>query len=534
MRRLLEAVLAVGADLELADVLETIVTSACSLVGARYGALGVIGEEHELVEFVHEGIDEETVRQIGHLPRGHGILGLLIQEPRPLRLPDLTQHVASYGFPEGHPAMRSFLGVPIRVGERVFGNLYLTEKIDADEFSEADEELVVALASAAGVAVENARLFEETRRREEQLDAGREITEALLAGTAGDEVLTLVCRRAREMLQADLALIVMPLENHADTLVVRAAHGHPSAEGMTLPRAGSATGRALARAESLLVEDATADERVYRPLARDLQIGPAVIAPLSAGDGALGTLVVGNALGGPSFGQRDVHQAEALASQTAVALEYVRVKDEVQRLGVIADRERIGRDLHDTVIQRLFATGLSLQATAQRCSRNDTEIAQRIQQAVAELDATIRDIRTTIFTLQPPPAAGTSLRAEILRVAAEAARGLGFEPRVHFDGPVDAVTAPRTREHLLAALRESLANVARHARASQAEVWVGTRDGHLTLRVTDDGVGVPKEVPRYGNGLDNLDRRARELDGRFDIGPRSDTSGTVVEWTVPV
>jgi signal transduction histidine kinase len=357
-RRLLEPVMAMSSD-TLPVVLRRIVTSACELVDAQYAALGVLGsgttvEQIRLIEFITEGADEETIRGIGHY------LGVLIREPQPLRLHDLATHPESFGFPDGHPPMRSFLGVPVRVQDRVFGNLYLTEKRGGRDFTAADEEIAIALAAAAGVAIENARL-----------------------------------------------------------------------------------------------------------------------------------------------------------------------QERVRQLAVLEDRERMARDLHDTVIQRLFATGLGLQALTRTAT---PEVADRIQQAVDDLDDTIREIRGVIFALQAREHGEQSLRAEVLGLCTEMAAALGFAPRVHFDGPVDAVVNGSLAADVLAVLRELLSNVARHAGASSADVYV-LAGSEIIVRVEDDGHG-PGPVRLGGRGLKNLTARARAYGGSFALAPK-EWRGSLAEWRVP-
>lgn len=363
--RLVDAVLTIGSDLSLPDVLRRIVAAAVGLVDATYGALGVLDESgHGLAEFVHVGLTEDEVAAIGPVPEGHGILGLLIVDPQPLRLPDLTAHPDSYGFPPSHPPMRSFLGVPIRVRDIVFGNLYLTEKQGAGEFSPEDEALVVALAGAAGIAIENARL-------------------------------------------------------------------------------------------------------------------------------------------------------------------HARLKD----LALVEDRERIAADLHDTVIQRLFATGLSLEGTLRLVPE---EVAPRIEQAVTDLDETIRQIRSAIFALQAPRIAGRGIRAEILALATEAAASLGFEPRVRLDGPIDTALSADLGSQVLASLREALSNVVRHAQASRVDIDVAVdQDGELVASVTDDGIGMVRTERPGGRGLANLAQRAESAGGKLAIEPAPDNQGTRIIWRVP-
>jgi signal transduction histidine kinase len=364
-RQLLDAVLTIGSDLDLPAMLRRIVSSAADLVDATYGALGVLDESRKrLSEFVTVGIDEPTYRAIGDLPAGHGILGLLIADARPLRLPDLTKHRESFGFPPHHPPMRSFLGVPILIRDEVFGNLYLTDKSTASEFTAEDEDLVVGLAAAAGVAIENARLS------------------------------------AR-----------------------------------------------------------------------------------------------------------------------------------VHELAVVEDRERIARDLHDTVIQRLFATGMLLQSTTRLVTSDQRRAIERIGEAVDDLDVTIKEIRTAIFDLERRGRTGEALRGQILDEVRAAAEVLGFQPRVILDGPVDSAIDETIAVELLATLREALSNVWRHAAATlvDVEVVVG-RD--VTLRVADDGLGPPAAPTPTGKGLVNMAARAHRLGGSLRLD-RREPKGTLLEWRVP-
>ena len=366
LRRLLDAVMSVGSDLSLPLVLERIVHAAADLVEARYGALGVLDPTGtRLTEFLTVGIDDEAQTAIGAPPEGLGVLGLLIVDPKPLRIPDLRVHPRAHGFPSGHPQMRSFLGVPIVIRDRVFVNLYLTDKTDGDAFTDVDEEMAVALASAAAVAIENARL-------------------------------------------------------HAQVL----------------------------------------------------------------------------------------------------------------ELATFEDRERIARDLHDTVIQRLFGIGLALQGATRRSDPDDVE--ERIQQALDDLDTTVREIRSVIFELHTTRAdRGRSLRREVLDLCAEAGRSLGFDPVVRFDGPVDTAVPEEHAEHLLAVLREALSNVARHAQAARATVRVTALNGRLSLEVVDDGVGIPHPPPTGGQGVDNMAVRATMLAGYCELTP-ADRGGTTLRWEVPL
>lgn len=365
LKELLDAILTIGSDLDLAAMLRRIAQSATELSGATYGALGVLDDTGtRLSQFITVGIDDEAHARIGDLPEGHGILGLLIVAAKPIRLPDLREHPDSYGFPPNHPPMTSFLGVPIRVRDEVFGNLYLTDKKGAVEFTSVDEELVVGLASAAGVAIENARLH--TR---------------------------------------------------------------------------------------------------------------------------------------------------------------------LQELGVLEDRERIARDLHDTVIQRLFATGLSLQGSVRLIHTNPDAAMQRIETAVDDLDLTVKHIRSAIFGLETARPTTAGVRDQVVNLVREAARGLGYEPRVLFDGPVDTGLGERAVAALVSTLREALSNVTRHAQATRVEVEV-IAGSDVCLRVIDDGRGPPVDGQPIGNGLRNMTARARELGGSMELRRGADR-GCVLEWRVP-
>lgn len=366
LRKLLDGVLTIGSDLDLHTVLHTITETAADAVDATYGALGVLDESgSRLDDFITVGIDEEGRAAIGHLPEGHGILGLLIVDPKPLRLPDLNEHPDRFGFPPNHPPMTSFLGVPIAVRGRVFGNLYLCDKVGGGVFSDVDVELAVGLASAAGIAIENARL-------------------------------------------------------HA----------------------------------------------------------------------------------------------------------------RVAEFATLEDRERIARDLHDTVIQRLFAVGLSLQATLRLVS--DPAVTDRLTGAVDDLDTTVRDVRAAIFELHTARLPGTAVRQQILQLSDESARGLGFEPVIRFDGPIDTAVNDTLADDLFAVIREALTNVAKHARATSADVVIDVRASMLTIRVIDDGVGC-REDARRGQGIDNLRTRAARLGGTCSITSNSEPNrGTIVAWQVPL
>jgi signal transduction histidine kinase len=527
---LLDALLVVGTGLDLQRVLHRIVEAAVHLVHAQYGALGVIDDVRLLSQFLTVGIDETTAAEIGPLPRGGGILGLLIDDPRPLRLHDLGEHPAAFGFPAHHPPMKSFLGVPIRVRNEVFGNLYLTEKVGGADFDEEDERVVLALAAAAGVAIENARLYDEVRHRERWLQASAEVTTALLSGTEPDEVLQLVAARARDLVEADFAAIVLPL---GDTLVIEVANGDSAARvtGKRIDPHASLIGDAFRGGTTIAIDDIHQSPHWPKNSEALDDFGPIIIVPLVAGGGARhGVLWVGNLVGGRRF--RDAHQAmlEAFADQAALGLELARQRRETEQLSLFRDRDRIARDLHDTVIQRLFATGMQLESSMRFMT--GPEASERVQSAVSDLDKTIKEIRSTIYSLQRSDrSSSSSLRARIVELIEELTPALGFTPNLRLEGLIDTRVSANVGDNLLPVLREALSNTARHAKSDRADVSVVVDDDSVTLTVTDDGVGLSENGRR--SGLANLDARAGALGGTF-TAHRAPEGGTELSWRVPL
>ncbi|WP_117667005.1 GAF domain-containing protein [Micromonospora sp. MW-13] len=525
LRALLDAVVGIGTDLDLRSTLQRIVESACELVGARYGALGVIGPDRLLHDFIVHGIDDELHARIGDLPHGRGVLGLLIDDPHPVRMPDITKHPQSYGFPPHHPPMHSFLGVPVRIRDQVFGNLYLAEKQGAAEFTEDDEEIVVALAAAAGVAIENARLYALAHRRERWLAAAAEITSVLLGEVRRTDALTLVARRAREVAEAELAMVLL-YDEDADQFTVEVVDGADEQGrelvGAVLPADETSFAGAVTRRRHELVENLAETA----PWPAPVTAGPAVVSPLAAADTLHGVLVIAY---GPDRGgatDDDVALLGSFAGQAALAMERARGQEERELLVVLEDRERIARDLHDVVIQRLFATGLQLQSGAMNAR---PEVAKRINAAVDELDATIRDIRRTIFELRTPMSA--ALRTEIREAVDVAAGSLGFRPTLELTGPIDSAVPEPIRPDLTAVLREALSNAVRHAEASRVSVAVRVDGGWVTVTVTDDGRGCDPAAAR--GGLVNLRERAERHAGDFEVRPAT-PHGTQLRWSVPL
>jgi signal transduction histidine kinase len=531
---LLEAVVAIGSDLDLETTLYRIVEAAVKLADARHGALGVVSEAGSLAEFVPVGLTEEQIATIDHWPEGKGLLGLLIRDPQPLRLADIKAHPDSVGFPRGHPPMRGFLGVPVRVRGEVFGNLYLTEKRDGSEFSAEDESVVSALGAAAGVAIENARLYDDSRRQQRWLRASAEVSTRLLSGTDPAEVLPALTMQALELSGADLAVVALP-DSDGLRLVVEYADGDgaEAAQGLVLPLDGSLSGRVLETGQPQAVTDFAADDRAAAVARVAMShIGPAVLLPLGGPGNVRGVFTIGRRHGALPFPPAAVEVAASFAAQAGVALELADRRRDAEQLRVFEDRDRIARDLHDQVIQRLYAAGMSLQGTSSMAT--DPGLRKRMEHVVDEMDQAIADIRTAIFSLHARQQhSGSGLRARIVAIAEETTPMLGFAPTVRLGGGVDDNVPAGPAEHLLTVLREALSNAARHANASQVGVSAEA-DRDLVLRVTDNGTGIGPSARR--SGLTNMSERAQLLGGTLSVGPLDETAGTgtLLEWRVPL
>jgi signal transduction histidine kinase len=510
---LLEAVSAISSDLDLRSVLARIVEAATKLTEARYGALGVIGADGSLVEFVTTGLDDEQHRLIGDLPRGRGILGLLIHEPKGIRMAELAAHPASVGFPANHPPMATFLGVPVRIRGTVFGNLYLTEKRDGALFTEQDEQLVEALARAAGFVIENARAYGLSELRRRWLEASAELTETLQPPIELD-----VARHAiTEMARSVSGVRATALLGQPDGT----QQGSPLAVSCD-PHDAEIVDAALAR----IAREHDHSGVIPVDLVLEEDLG-AIVIPLRAHLDQAGALV---ALFDPVHAPPGVGERELLASfadQAGLALDRAQAVADREELAVISDRERIARDLHDVVIQRLFATGLQLQGVASLVG--DPAIGSRLERAVDELDLTIKAIRGTIFELQHRES--DSLRGEIRSLVREYVPVLGFSPAVLTSGPIDTAVPRQIRAQLLPVLREAVSNVARHALADQAQIEVRVSGNELRLSVVDDGIGLSED--RVESGLRNVRRRAAGLGGSVELTP-NESRGTTLVWRVPL
>jgi signal transduction histidine kinase len=532
--RLLETGMALASELSLPLLLQRIVELAAEITGARYGALGVIGPDGDIADFLTTGITAEERAAIGPLPRGHGLLGALIHDARLLRLPEISGDLRSSGFPPDHPPMHSFLGAPVRARGQVFGNLYLTEKQGSPEFTTEDEEALITLATQAGIAIANARLYEESRLRERWLDAVRETTGAILAGADSDGVLRLVARWARELVDADLATIVVPgLAGEAMSITVAEGANAAELEGMPVPTEGSLAGEVIRTGRPLLLDDASTDARSYHPMVSSGQIGPSLFVPLSLRGAAFGTLAVANVVGRRRFNADDVRVVESFADQAALGLEYGRAQSELNRLSLVEERERIAKELHDGVIQSLFAVGLSLEGTAGIVVEN--RVAVRLQDAVAEIDHVISDLRNYIFGLRPHVLASSRGISEALdQIAHEFQTTAGVTTVVELDESLEGPLHDNA-VHIVQITREALSNVGRHAEAQTCRVSLRRLGTGAVLEIDDDGRGfdVDAVARRGGMGLANLRSRAASIGAELEIASLAG-EGTTVRVSLPL
>ena len=521
---LVEAMLVVTSGLELDPTLRSIVHSAIDLVDARYGALEVHDRDRRVLRFVHEGIDDETVRRIGQLPEGRGVVGLLIRDPESVRLEDISEHPASVGFPPHHPPMRTFLGVPIRVRDESFGTLYLADKTNGQPFGDDDEVLVQALAAAAGIAIANARLYEQAKARQSWIAATRDIATQLLSGTEPATVFRLVAEKALELTEADAALVAIPVDEDmpapetVELMVIETVGSAvASTVGQSIPVAGTPLGAAFTT---------STPQRVDRLDLDRVQAGHALVLPLRAAGTVAGVVVVLHQGGAGSFTDEQFEMMAAFADQAALAWQLAVSQRRMRELDVVTERDRIARDLHDQVVQRLFAVGLALQGTVSRAE--DPEVQRRLAEAVDDLQGVMQEIQTTIFDLHAAPQGASRLRQRIDEAVAEVA-GARLRTRVQFVGPLSVVDGALA-DHGEAVVREALSNAVRYAEATAVTVRV-TVDDNLCIEVSDNGRGTPEAST---DGLTNLQRRAAQAGGKFTIESTPARGGTLLRWSAPL
>ena len=523
---LLEAGLAIASELSLPMVLQRIVDLAAEVTDARYGALGVIGDREELVDFITTGISAKQRKAIGALPHGRGLLGLLIREPRIVRIEDIASHPDSVGFPPNHPPMHSFLGAPVQAMGRVYGNLYLADKRSAKEFTLEDERSLRILATQAGVAIANASLYQESRRRQQWLEALREISGDILEGGDAASLLTSIAEHARNLAGADAATIITTTSKPGELEVTAAVGAYASeVRGQPVPATKSISGEVIKTGKVFHTDDAGTHRHAYQPIIRLGHVGPAIFVPLRVRGRATGTLMVANLKGGRRFDEETIRLTETFADQASVAIEYERAQADLQRLGLMEERERIAKELHDGIIQSLFAVGMGLQSTALMAGAPQT--TARIESAVEELDRVIRDLRNYIFGLRPGILADRQLD-QALRVLGEESQA---SSQVRIDVEVDAALAAglSSRSHEIVQLtREALSNVARHAQARHATVRLTRKGKTGVLSIEDDGVGFDVLRQPAGNGLRNMRERAEAIGAALTVTSRAGKGTTLL------
>ncbi|TLH69547.1 GAF domain-containing sensor histidine kinase [Mycolicibacterium aubagnense] len=532
MESLLRVIVGIGGDLDLDTTLHRIIDAAIELTGSRYGALGVRGPDGMLDAFLFKGIGAELQARIGHLPVGKGVLGVLLDRTEPLRVDDLTQHPAAVGFPEHHPPMRAFLGMPIVIRSEVYGSLYVTDDRAGYVFTESDENAIRALGSAAGVAIDNARLFERQRASARWMNAGREITSTLLSATSPEPPLQMIAERVRELADAEQVIVLIPNDIDrpgvsVDALAVVAAAGEHSAElpiGYRVPIDESTSGEVFRSGTAVITETF----RHLIPTFSDLGERPTMAVPLRSADRVTGVLALVRSFDRPRFTSDDLSWVVAFANHAVVALTLAEASEQARELTILADRERIARDLHDHVIQRLFAAGMDLQGTVARV--HSPEIIARLTRTIDELQSTITEIRTTIFHLQSASGGAIGFRERIQATAVELTEHCDLTTTVRIRGPLTVVSAELS-DHAHAVVAEAISNAVRHSGASSLTVEVNVAD-ELVINVLDDGRGIPADNHRR-SGLENMSRRAQQLGGTCEfLTPAS--GGTHVCWTVPL
>ncbi|WP_024287849.1 GAF domain-containing sensor histidine kinase [Cellulomonas sp. KRMCY2] len=545
---LLQAALGLASDLDLPTVLHRFVAASADLTGARFAAINVLDARGRSTTFVHTGVDDRLAALLGRPPHAIGVLGS-IPSHGTLRLDDLVHHPTFKGFPAHHPPMGSFLGTAVRVRDRVFGYLYLSEK--AGGFTDEDDEIVITLAAAAAVAIQNAQMYAESKRREHWLQAGQQITTMLLSGAEEEDVLAQIAASSREVAGADTAALVLP--SVADTWVMEIVDGVGADElmGTVMPHDGRA--RTVLRDGNGLVVDSLSRSRAMRVDAMR-QFGPALYAPMQSDGRGVGVLVLLRRVGSAPFGPNDLATAESYAAQAALALVLAEARHAQDIAALLDERERIARDLHDLAIQQLFATGMQLETVRRRAARgvDPSELTGIVEDALDNVDSTVRQIRSIVHALRDPDASAP-LAERLRREASLARTGLGFAPSLviivdhrvldsveAFDGDagvLDDRVGEDMADDVVAVVREGLANAARHARATAVAVRVELQGdgpaGSVVVEVEDDGSGLPPARDRK-SGTDNLAARARRHGGTFTLGATSSGRGTLLTWQAPV
>jgi signal transduction histidine kinase len=542
LRRLLEAGRALVAELDYEAVLERILQEALNITGATYAALGVLGPDRtDLERFITAGLDHEsTLRAIGSLPRGRGVLGALIEDPRPLRLADVSDHPQSYGFPPGHPPMGSFLGCPILIRGQAWGNLYLTGKQGAPEFGEDDEEAAVLLAQLAASAIENARLFETSERRREELErvvrsleASRDITHAIGGDTDLDEVLALIAKRGRALVEAQSLLIML---REGNELVVAAGAGNTTdPSGRRMPISASTSGQVLERGVPERVADVSTRLRIAPADLGVPDAHTALLVPMlhrGLGVGVLAAFDRRHPDRAFTAGDEELLRTFAQSAANAVAIKRSVEADRLRSAVAAADQERgrWARELHDETLQALGALRVLL-ASAVR--RGDPETGtQAMRQAISDIEDEIANLRALITDLRPSLLDDLGLLPAIEALLDRRREdGLEIDAELALPEPGPAGREPELETTIYRVVQEALTNVIKHAHASRARVGLGLTDGDVVIEIADDGTGFDPDTSSAGFGLAGMRERAYLAGGTLEV--QSDSGGTRLRARLP-
>jgi signal transduction histidine kinase len=543
LARLIDAGRGLLSELDLETVLDRLLQTAADLTGARYVALGVLDEgRRELARFLTRGIDEDVHRAIGDLPRGRGLLGVLIDDPRPLRLDDVGEHPRSYGFPPGHPPMRSFLGVPILIRGEAWGNLYLTEKVGGEPFAPDDEEAVIVLADWAAIAIENARLYRDVAARSEELERavrGLRATAAIARAVGGEteleRILELVVKRGRALIEAHDVLIML---REGDELVIAAGAGHVQiANTARLPLGGSTAGQVLAEGRPRRIADAARELLIPPDQLGLAHASTALLVPLVYRGQSLGVLAAFDRLDGDgAFTREDEQLLEAFAAQAATAVATAKSVEADRRRRSLAateaERHRWARELHDETLQALGGLKILLSSA----TRLDDPEAMRaaMRKATQQLTGDIESLRALIAELRPPALDQLGLAPALTSLAQRTGAGNDVEVRADVELPDDRRLAPELETTVYRVVQESLTNVVKHARASSIDIEVRCADDAVDVSVADDGIGFDAEaVAANGFGLAGMRERVELAGGELSVLPGAD-AGTVVRARLPL
>lgn len=527
MSQLHRATLSLFADLSLDGVLSRILQAAKELVDARYAALGIPDESGGLEVFLTSGLPDEQVNQIPHLPEGKGLIGEMMREGRSIRIPNIDEHPRSVGFPPGHPEMKSFLGVPISAYGRPLGQIYLTDKQGAPEFSAEDQRLIEMLASHAAAAIENARLYRqvlnsemELTQRNMQLELINSLASMVSSATNIDDLLEIMLARVMQLFGAGAGEIFLREEETGDfRMAIHRGEAEQAFWQVDRFKIGEGfIGRAAQQGGLLWTTDLAEEPHFLRHDIVEAGFGTLICVPLTAPGKVVGVLSLA------FYEKRELNKREwglleAVGSGIGVAIENARLYRQARRLAVLEERERIGMDLHDGIIQSIYAVGLNLEYSRLLVEEDAKQTSERLQQSIEDLNKVIGDLRSYILDLQPSRMTVDNLSTALGRLVREFEANTKLDVDLRVDSQAASYVSDSAANGLFLIAQEALANVAKHAQASEVAVSLQERNDHIDLRVVDDGRGfdVEGESDVLGHGLSNMQERARRIGGRLKV-----------------